>query len=102
MVYSRIWKICFLVASFLVFASLVSAEGGEVAYRVFPVIGSRAAIWVIAQLHLFFAAFVLAVPIFALIIEFIGYKTGEKKYDQLAHEFTKLLSTAFSFNIPSL
>jgi cytochrome bd ubiquinol oxidase subunit I len=44
-----------------------------------------------------FAAFVLAVPIFALIIEFIGYKTGDKRYDHLAHEFTKLLSTSFSF-----
>lgn len=71
--------------------------GGEPAYRAFPVIGSRVAVWVAAQLHLMFAAFVLAVPMFAVLIEFIGYKTGEKRYDDLAHEFTKLLSTAFSF-----
>ena len=77
--------------------TLIYAQEAEVAYRVFPVVGSRTAIWVVAQLHLFFAAFVLAVPIIAVIIEFIGYKTGEKKYDDLAHEFTKLLSTAFSF-----
>ena len=31
----------------------------------FPVVGSRVAIWAVAQLHLLFAAFVLAVPIFA-------------------------------------
>ena len=62
-----------------------------------PRIGSRAAVWVLAQLHLFFAAFVLAVPIFAVIIEFIGYKTGDKRYDKLAYEFTKLLSVSFSF-----
>ena len=68
----------------------------EEEYREFPVIGSRVAVWVLAQLHLLFAAFVLAVPIFALIIEFIGYKTGDKRYDKLAHEFTKLLSVAFS------
>jgi cytochrome bd-type quinol oxidase subunit 1 len=68
----------------------------EAEYRKFPVIGSRVAIWIIAQLHLYFAAFVLAVPIFALIIEFIGYKTGDKRYDKLAYEFTKLLSVSFS------
>jgi cytochrome bd ubiquinol oxidase subunit I len=67
------------------------------AYRPFPVVGSRVAVWVIAELHLMFAAFVLAVPIFAFIIELIGYLTGDERYDKLAYEFTKLLSTAFSF-----
>ncbi len=69
----------------------------EAEYRQFPVVGSRVAVWVVAQLHLLFAAFVLAVPIFALILEFIGYRTGDKRYDQLAYEFTRLLSTSFSF-----
>jgi cytochrome bd-type quinol oxidase subunit 1 len=68
----------------------------EAEYRAFPVVGSRVAIWVVAQLHLLFAAFVLAVPIFALIIEVIGYKTGDVRYDRLAHEFAKLLSVSFS------
>ena len=68
----------------------------EAEYRTFPVVGSRVAIWAVAQLHLLFAAFVLAVPIFALIIEAIGYKTGDKRYDRLAYEFTKLLSVSFS------
>ena len=54
------------------------------------------AIWAVAQLHLLFAAFVLAVPIFALIVEAIGYKTGDLRYDRLAYEFTKLLSVSFS------
>src|SRR5688572_6465113 len=65
-------------------------------YRAFPVVGSRVAIWAVAQLHLLFAAFVLAVPIFAVLIEAIGYKTGDRRYDRLAHEFTKLLSVSFS------
>jgi cytochrome bd-type quinol oxidase subunit 1 len=69
----------------------------RVEYRKFPFVGSRVAIWVIAELHLMFAAFVLAVPMFALIIEFIGYFTRDKRYDHLAYEFTKLLSTSFSF-----
>jgi cytochrome bd-type quinol oxidase subunit 1 len=68
----------------------------EAEYRTFPVVGSRVAIWAVAQLHLLFAAFVLAVPIFALIIEAIGYKTGDARYDRLAYEFTKLLSVSFS------
>ena len=68
----------------------------EAEYRTFPVVGSRVAIWVVAQLHLLFAAFVLAVPIFAIIVEAIGYKTGDLRYDRLAHEFTKLLSVSFS------
>src|SRR6185503_8406945 len=68
----------------------------EVAYRRFPVVGSRVAIWSVAQLHLLFAAFVLAVPIFAFIVEAIGYKTGDLRYDRLAHEFTKLLAVSFS------
>jgi cytochrome bd-type quinol oxidase subunit 1 len=68
----------------------------EAEYRTFPVVGSRVAIWSVAQLHLLFAAFVLAVPIFAFIIEVIGYKTGDLRYDRLAHEFTKLLSVSFS------
>ncbi len=68
----------------------------EAEYRTFPVVGSRVAIWAVAQLHLLFAAFVLAVPIFAFIVEAIGYKTGDRRYDRLAHEFTKLLSVSFS------
>src|SRR5690349_15333408 len=43
----------------------------EAEYRTFPVVGSRVAIWAVAQLHLLFAAFVLAVPLFAFIIEVI-------------------------------
>ncbi len=69
----------------------------EAEYRAAPRIGSRVAVWIVAQLHLLFAAFVLAVPIFALIIEFIGYRTGDQRYDKLAYEFTKLLSASFSF-----
>ena len=68
----------------------------EAEYRRFPGVGSRVAIWSVAQLHLLFAAFVLAVPIFAIIVEAIGYKTGDRRYDRLAYEFTKLLSVSFS------
>jgi cytochrome d ubiquinol oxidase subunit I len=65
-------------------------------YRALPGIGSRVAIWIVAQIHLYFAAFVLGVPIFAVTVEFIGTRTKDPRYDQLAHDFTKLMSVAFS------
>ncbi len=68
----------------------------EVEYRAFPGIGSRVAIWIVAQLKLLFAAFVLAVPMFVLIIEYIGHRTKDPRYDRLAHEFASLLSPAFA------
>jgi len=68
----------------------------EAEYRAFPVIGSRTAIWIVAQVKLLFAAFVLAVPMFALIIELIGFRTKDVRYDRLAYEFVSLLSPAFA------
>jgi cytochrome bd-type quinol oxidase subunit 1 len=68
----------------------------EPAYRAFPVLGSRLAVWAVAQLHLNFAAFILGVPIFAVIIEIIGWRTGDARYDWLSHEFVKLTFAAFS------
>ena len=63
-------------------------------------ISPRIIVWVFAQLHLLFAAFVLAVPMFALLIEVVGHLSKDpeqkEKYDSLAHEFTRLLATAFS------
>ncbi len=71
-------------------------DGGPPDYRQYFGADSRLVIWVVAQLHLLFAAFVLGVPIFAVITEYIGHRSGEKRYDKLAHDFTKLLSAAFS------
>jgi cytochrome bd-type quinol oxidase subunit 1 len=68
----------------------------EPAYRSFPWIGSRLAVWAVAQLHLNFAAFILGVPIFAVIIEIIGWRTRDQKYDWLSHELVKLTFAAFS------
>jgi len=65
-------------------------------YRALPGTGSRVAVWIVAQIHLYFAAFVLGVPIFAVTVEFIGTRTQDPRYDQLAHDFTKLMSVAFS------
>ncbi|WP_162532397.1 cytochrome ubiquinol oxidase subunit I [Candidatus Scalindua japonica] len=67
-----------------------------VEYRNFFGIDGRLLVWIVSQLHLMFAAFVLAVPLFVVIIEMIGAKTNQIKFDNLAYELTKLLSTAFA------
>lgn len=67
-----------------------------VAYRSFPIFGSRIAVWFVGQLHLMFAAFILGVPIFAVIVEYIGIQTKKPRYDRMAKEFTKLTMAAFS------
>ena len=68
----------------------------QMVYGDFPLIGRRVAVWAIAQLHLMFGAFVVGVPLFILIIEILGAATKNRRYDDLAHEFTRLLSVAFS------
>src|SRR5437867_12185745 len=66
------------------------------AYRDFPIIGSRQAIWIAAEIHLMFAAFVLGVPIFAVVVEAIGIFGKDQRYDRLSKEFTRLLLIAYS------
>ncbi len=60
----------------------------------------RVLVWAAAQIHLLFAAFVLAVPLFALMIEVVGVLTKDevqaKRYDDLSHEFIRICATAFS------
>jgi cytochrome bd-type quinol oxidase subunit 1 len=57
---------------------------------------SRSAVWILAQMHLFFGALVLAVPIFVLVIEWVGVKTRDDRYDDMAHEFMKISLTAYA------
>ena len=93
-----------MVVCLCLLATPVLAQPGgpaEPAYRAFPYFGSRLVVWVIAQIHLNFAAFILGVPIFAVIIEFLGWRAGQhteegRRFDWLAHEFVKLTFAAFS------
>jgi cytochrome bd-type quinol oxidase subunit 1 len=59
-------------------------------------VNARVFVWLAAQLHLWFAAFVLAVPIFVFIIEAIGMRTRDERYDNMAYEFIKISITAYS------
>jgi len=60
-------------------------------------VSSRTLVWGLAQMHLFLAAFVLAVPFFVLCIEFTGKLTNDDRYDSMAHEFMKISMAAYSF-----
>ncbi len=64
---------------------------------------SRMIIWIANQQHLYMGSFVLAVPIFVMVIEFIGIRCRErdpilsKKYDKLGHDLMKVSLTAYSW-----
>lgn len=87
-----------LGAGFLLLAVLkgMLPKPTEDGYRFFPVIGSRDWIWIVSQLHLNFAAFVLGVPIFAVTMEYIGWKRSDERLDRIAYDFTKLFTLAYT------
>ena len=66
------------------------------AYGRFPGVGARGAVWIAAEVHLMFAAFVLGVPMFAVVTELIGIVGKDTRYDKLSKEFTRLLVFAYS------
>jgi len=85
----------------MAFFMLVMAAGNAFAleenvYRQVAGLDTRRLVWFLAQMHLFFGAFVLGVPLFAVIIEIVGWRNKDPKFDKLAHEFTSLLSIAYA------
>ncbi len=62
----------------------------------FPYAGNRTGVWVVAQLHILFAAFILGAPIFAVVAEWLGYKNNDPKYDRLAKEVIKVTVILYS------
>ena len=87
-----------LVLMLLLTTKIASAQeagtGSTAEYHTLGALGGRVPVWMAAQLHLFFAAFILGVPMFSVLIEFIGILKKDDHYDQLAREFAKLLVTA--------
>ncbi|HEX7050006.1 MAG TPA: cytochrome ubiquinol oxidase subunit I [Longimicrobiales bacterium] len=94
------WAPAALGAAALVLLAVAPLDAQETAiarqYGDFPVVGGRIAIWVSAQVHLMFAAFVLGVPMFAVVMEAVGIFGKDGRYDRLAKEFTRLLLVAYS------
>lgn len=65
-------------------------------YRQFLGLDSRRLVWFLAQMHLFFGAFVLGVPLFAVIVEIVGWRKKDGRFDKLAYEFISLPSVAYA------
>lgn len=61
---------------------------------------NRLAIWIVTQQHTYFGGFVLALPIFCLIIEVMGLLTRDRvaavRYDRLARDFLRISLIAFT------
>src|SRR6266508_3219678 len=62
----------------------------------FPYTGNRAAVWVVAQMHILFAAFILGAPIFVVISEVLGWRHKDARYERLAKEVTKVTVILYS------
>jgi hypothetical protein len=73
------------------YAQIPGAPVGE-----FPYTGNRTAVWIVAQLHILFAAFILGAPIFVVISEWLGYRKQDARYDRLAKEVTKVTVILYS------
>jgi cytochrome bd-type quinol oxidase subunit 1 len=73
---------------FLLASSTVMAQQGDSSS---PIFNKRTMMWVVAELQLIFAAFLLGGPIFVVISEYIGYRKRDPKYDLFAKEFIRLL-----------
>ena len=91
-----ILKISIILTVVYLLAFLLPRSFEAADYRHFPLIGSRVLVWCLAQAHLLFAAFVLGVPIFALIAEMMGHFLKDERYDGLAKEFTRLLAMSYA------
>lgn len=86
-----------LVAALAVTLAAAPAFAQEAnVYRQFLGLDSRRLVWFLAQMHLFFGAFVLGVPLFAVIVEIVGWRKNDARFDKLAYEFTSLLSVAYA------
>ena len=85
------------VCAFLVlFAGVAYAQTSDTPSVEFSYTGNRTAVWIVAQLHTLFGAFVLGAPIFIVISEWLGYRKQDLRYDRLAKEVTKVTVILFS------
>ena len=61
---------------------------------------SRLLVWFVTQQHTYFGGFVLALPMFCMIMEFVGLMVRDRstasRYDQMARDFLKVALLALS------
>jgi cytochrome bd-type quinol oxidase subunit 1 len=70
-------------------------------YPRFGFINNRILVWLVTQQHTYFGGFVLALPIFCFLLEFIGLSKRDpqkaKRYDELARDILRVSLVSLSF-----
>jgi len=94
----KMWQRSLVTACALLvlFGGVAYAQGSGAPSVEFPYTGNRTAVWIVAQLHTLFGAFILGAPIFIVISEWLGYRKQDLRYDRLAKELTKVTLILFS------
>ncbi len=85
-----------VTALFALFGTAAYAQVPSAPSVEFPYTGNRTAVWIVAQLHILFAGFILGAPIFVVISEWLGYRKQDPRYDRLAKEVTKVTVILYS------
>ncbi|MBM4124707.1 MAG: hypothetical protein FJ246_07115 [Nitrospira sp.] len=69
-------------------------------YPRYGALDNRILVWFVTQQHTYFGGFVLSLPIFCVIIEFLGLMTRDRlaalRYDRLAQDFLRVALLALS------
>jgi cytochrome d ubiquinol oxidase subunit I len=94
----KIWQrsLLALFALLALFGGAAYAQTASPPTLEFPYTGNRTAVWIVAQLHILFAAFILGAPIFVVISEWLGYRKQDPRYDRLAKEVMKVTVILYS------
>lgn len=93
----KMWQRSLLAVFALVaFGGVAYAQAPSAPAVEFPYTGNRTAVWIVAQLHILFAGFILGAPIFVVISEWLGYRKQDPRYDRLAKEVTKVTVILYS------
>lgn len=69
-------------------------------YSNLPYVNNRLVVWFITQQHTYFGGFVLALPLFSVLLEFLGVTRKrphtKRQYDGLAHDILRVALVALS------
>jgi hypothetical protein len=85
-----------------------AAADGIHSYSTYPLLNNRLVVWFVTQQHTYFGGFVLALPLFCLLLEFLGItrknQASQKKFDGLARDILRvaLLSMSITALLGSL
>src|SRR5207247_11258947 len=86
---SGVLKVVLILTGLLFVGTAVAyAQLPEPKVHEFPFMGNRGAVWIVAQLHILFAAFILGAPIFVVVREIRGWKDREHRCERVATEVT--------------